>query len=975
MAEINEIKKRSALAGWPMIIGWAAMLIFALHSSTHMVGAGDTWVAMACGRHFLNHGVDTVEPFSANSHKAGPTEQDIENWPAPAKWIADKVGLDTVKYWHPTGWVNQNWMTHVIFYWLTHQSPFADADTFSFNSLVYWKFAIYIITVICVYYIGRLLGVNPALSAVFACFAMFVGRSFFDIRPAGFSNIFVAIFLLTLVLATYRNILYIWLIVPIAAFWCNLHGGYIYMFITLVPFVGLNFLTSISKKRFTSIGLKGVYHATGASIAAFVATIIFNPFHLTNLTHTFVISVSEHAKQWRTVNEWHPAFEWSNPVGTSYPFFVMFILSIGLTISYFATRLLKPKLLKIPKKQQLTQRKNFTTLSNVLGISASIFLFWVTFIAFGFIANDGISFLICAFFSAILLLSVCINVHFIYLTVLVTVLALWGSQAEPAYAGRYIYPFIIMPSYFILHVVYSALTEKIKYKPRNILIVSAAAAASFVLMIVFFNPLKVASPWWSIKSLLQLSHPWYPRYTHNAQPDYTYLPIVLYVLNIGLIGLWFSLPKLRAKLVAIVSTNEQTAKAEPYRLPKIDIALMAIAALTIYMAIRSRRFIPIAAIVACPVIAMLIDQAVRAIAAARNFHKKGMLVVPAMPHRLQVFFIITGLTAVLFFGSWWGTKFKTVYLDPWPTDTKFNSVFMRMTASNAKPFYACQFIRENKLDGKMFNYWTEGGFIAWGQEPDPNTGKTPLQLFMDGRAQAAYEREDYDRWMKIMSGGPDVFSAKTRGTAINYDKAGKWISEKLKRRQVWLILMPTGQFNTPFVKGIEKNQDWRIVFLNEKQRLFVDVTTDKGKKVFGGIFTGKTRYPDDFSENLIKAYHLKLARNEDIAKQSLALAIKAFESNPCHIATKQILFAARFPSLSEKVYRFCKNYIDEFEKSKEQRTKEDGYHDRIVSVMNIAEYLRRVAAKQNNPDLAERYESMISELNQERIQVVANKRW
>ena len=65
--ELGE-RAREAFAGWPMVIGWAAMLVFAFHASTHMVAAGDTWVAMACGRHFVNHGVDTIEPFSANSH-------------------------------------------------------------------------------------------------------------------------------------------------------------------------------------------------------------------------------------------------------------------------------------------------------------------------------------------------------------------------------------------------------------------------------------------------------------------------------------------------------------------------------------------------------------------------------------------------------------------------------------------------------------------------------------------------------------------------------------------------------------------------------------------------------------------------------------------------------------------------------------------------------------------------------------------
>ena len=81
MAESVTPKKCVALSGWPMILAWLAMLIFALHASTHMVAAGDTWVAMACGRHFINHGVDTVEPFSANSHKPGPTEREIKTWP------------------------------------------------------------------------------------------------------------------------------------------------------------------------------------------------------------------------------------------------------------------------------------------------------------------------------------------------------------------------------------------------------------------------------------------------------------------------------------------------------------------------------------------------------------------------------------------------------------------------------------------------------------------------------------------------------------------------------------------------------------------------------------------------------------------------------------------------------------------------------------------------------------------------------
>ena len=62
-----------------IVVGWIGMLVFAFHACTRMVAAGDTWVAMACGRHFINNGVDTVEPFSANSHAAGPSEEDVED--------------------------------------------------------------------------------------------------------------------------------------------------------------------------------------------------------------------------------------------------------------------------------------------------------------------------------------------------------------------------------------------------------------------------------------------------------------------------------------------------------------------------------------------------------------------------------------------------------------------------------------------------------------------------------------------------------------------------------------------------------------------------------------------------------------------------------------------------------------------------------------------------------------------------------
>ena len=256
----SELKKNSFLFGRPMILGWLALIIFAFYACTKILIANDTWFALASGRHHINQGVSadkvTVDPFSANSLKAGPTPEEIATWPKWAQCITNKAGINAVKHWHPTGWINQNWLSDVILYSLTRLSAFNGNQDYAFNSLVYLKFAIYLIVIICIFYTSKILGANSVLAVVFACFAMCVSRPFIDIRPAGFTNMLVAIYMLILVASTYRNVLYIWLVVPLSVFWCNVHGGYIYLFIMLVPFAGFNFLTKNSKKEFVSIGLK-----------------------------------------------------------------------------------------------------------------------------------------------------------------------------------------------------------------------------------------------------------------------------------------------------------------------------------------------------------------------------------------------------------------------------------------------------------------------------------------------------------------------------------------------------------------------------------------------------------------------------------------------------------------------------------------------------------------------------------------------
>jgi len=1079
--------KRRAFTGWPMVIGWIAMLLFALHASTHMVGAGDTWVALACGRHFINHGVDANEPFSANSHRAGPTQEEIKTWPAWAQKLTDKVGLDTVKFWHPTGWVNQNWLTHVTFYWLAYLSPFADGKDWCFNSLVYWKFTIYILTVICVYYTGRVLGANPALSAASACAAMFIGRSFLDIRPAGFSNLLVALFVLLLVLATYRNHLYIWLLVPMTMFWANVHGGYVYVFIMLAPVVVLRLLAMLSKRwtvsvhsiltwlvlylvsyKYTNhepfsaiapsqdkllflvvlltagsvifawrrsvkapsfyayhivallvvfiwlvvrlfpadlsiysaeaasyvdnsrssfftafvaaVGLGAVvtllknrlvattpqalWHTIGAGTAAFVASIVFNPFHLTNLTHTLQISISKNAEGWRNVHEWWPAFRWDNPVGTAFPFMIMLIVGTGLIALWLFSRLLVPKQLKGPKTEMEGQQKHFNVLIRILGFAAAVLICWVVLISFSLVDVSLGGFLLSGLFVGALWAAVFVNVHCIYLIAPLALFALYTADASQGYTGRYIFPFILLPCYVVMHVVGSQLSKKPRYSMVSIFFVLAAAIASLILEMALIDPFKFKEPLWHVKQLWGLQRIWAPACEANLEMTYAYLFPVLYVISAGCVVVWVALPFLRG---LFGSSGEQTEAAEgTFQLPRIDLALIIIAALTAYMAFRSRRFISIVAYVACPTIAMLIQQVLQTSSSAWNFHRRGRLAASGVPLALQRWLTAGAAVVVIGLGVWWVHKFKVIYMDPWPTETKLTSMFIRMTASHAKPFAACQFITANKLRGNMFNYWTEGGFIAWGQEPDPS-GRTPLQLFMDGRAQAAYNYDAYMLWSEIMFGGELVQRARIRKqnlTVDDYVQIGEWLGSKLKQYNVWVVLMPVGQFDTPFVHGLEHNQNWRLVFMNDKEKLYVDITKPEGLEIFKGIEDGTTKYPDESSRNIMMAHNaIVFGKDPEGFTKGLECAIKAFEEEPTRLPLQMIqVFNERYPPLRPQINEFWKRFLDDFLANKEKYLSRDGYYQRAAGALMAIGYLELIAEKENNNEMVRRYEQEKKEL-------------
>ncbi|MBM4104172.1 MAG: hypothetical protein FJ263_09015 [Planctomycetes bacterium] len=744
MAEMNEPEQKASLKKFTAIIVWAGIAVFAFYSSTHMVAAGDTWVALACGRHHANHGVKPVEPFSFNSHKAGPSDEQLKDWPQWTHGIIRTI--------HPTGWINQNWLTHVVFYELVHL--FGSEDNPNYNMLVVWKFALFFATAYVVYAYGRVMGVCPLPAAAASCLAMVVGRTFFDIRPACWSNFFVPLFLLILALAVYKNIRTIWLMVPMVVLWANFHGGYIYVYMMMVPFVGLHLISMMSRNRLVKIPFRNLLTICYAAIASFIAMIIFNPYHLTNLTHTFEISISEHAASWRNVKEWRPAFAFldkglPNGVGDTTVFGAMCILFFAALGVWLVSQKLRPRI-------------------------------------------D------------------------------------FGKKAKPADIER-------------------------GYKE------------------------------------------------------------------------W----------------------------PKIDLPMLAIALLTTYMATQSRRFVAIAGSVACPMIFLLLQQAWDAITARIRYRQGGNLERMTPPVWLQNGALaLYGLFA-LGCGVFWGLEFKKIYLDPWPEDSVYHSVFMRMTASNVKPIDVCKFINANHLSGRMFNYWTEGGAIAFGQKPDPKTGEIPLKLFMDGRAQAAYNHDKFQLWQYIYYGGPAaqrVHQPGKKPSEADYRPMTEWIEQQLGQYGVWVILIPRSELSYSFeqkdylsgyyfTNALRYSGHWKTAYYDSYQLMMVDIRTVQGQRLIDDILSGKAKFPNPVAQDLTLCHLIPEQYSSALAGKLEQAAVDAFHLCPAPITFDTLVNIGTAIKKTAMVVQQVDAYLADFELHIEQYRRQNGYADRLYAAWRAADYL------------------------------------
>lgn len=235
-----------------------------LWAASRAVSSGDLWVALGCGRYILGHGVGRIDPFSFTSP--------------------------------PGSWVNQNWLSHVLFT-LIHRAA-------GLAGLGIWRAAVSVAIVWLAADTAMALGATPLLAMCASIGIALTGRPFFDTRPNLHTVLLAAILLRWLVgIERRRGIRALWPAPALMILWANLHGGFLYGVIA----VGA-----------ATTALVVEYYARGRTAACWpsvqvlpfvtLAAALVSPYFLTNLSHPWEISVGPAAKHWRGVTEWRPPF-------------------------------------------------------------------------------------------------------------------------------------------------------------------------------------------------------------------------------------------------------------------------------------------------------------------------------------------------------------------------------------------------------------------------------------------------------------------------------------------------------------------------------------------------------------------------------------------------------------------------------------------------------------------------------------------
>ncbi len=822
---------------------WLGCMLFvaaaALHSATKVVGGGDTWVAMQNGRYtiggdwakddpgrtlqmkFLDlFGIHMTQkdPFSAASRPLDPESTSIDSSFKRVGMIMDGIFGRSTKDGEPReygpevenfGWINQNWLTHVMFYkmksWFGEEDKAVSKGEFF---IVLYKLLQSMLTALFAYWAGRKLGAHPLAAAFFVGFGILLSRSYVDLRP-NVSTIFFAAILI-FILACWKKghtKTLLWAI-PVMILGSNVHGGFIYFIV------------------------------------------IFWIVFFAHLLHVY-------------------AGKWNYFVVLGGMLAGLILLMTGMSTLNDMLEMFNQRLQASPGSKEISPLRDIVLHVRTLGVLSII----------GFIGC--IALLLIRFRAAFCDCYARLNKRNLWIIGIgAGVITLIPAVFSPFGFENLVHPFIVASG-----VEGDIWRNVVEWRPiwDGTGFGTVSFYLWFLLMFIFIFVI-----WWTLYLLKPL----------NRQPHQP--------------------RKKKSK------TQQPTATAEiPW--PKIDLAWLGIMAITLLMSIKSRRFVFLGGVVLAPFMAAMVQDiyymACQLFKTNRVFSAWARM---AGFYAGIVSFGAAGVMFVIFSLAMWNLYYKP------HMDGEEKTVFRRMVGINDQPEQAMPFFDDNQLTGVVFNEWTNGGFLAFAQTPDEQTGEPACKVFMDGRSQAAYTVRHFLYW-KTLNGLPQyrlrnssegIFNqieaeAKKMGVSSSslrfYDglflyvyqnrinprstvseqrldhyenlmryallKSPELYDDILKRENISVAVLTLGRSGSTLAPHFMSSSNWLQVYLDNTHVFFLRRDARENQEMLS-TSPEDWVYPDDFSRNFSLGFLYVRDSRPEIAKKGLGYLMKIEDYAP-----------------------------------------------------------------------------------------------
>jgi hypothetical protein len=361
------------------------------------------------------------------------------------------------------------------------------------------------------------------------------------------------------------------------------------------------------------------------------------------------------------------------------------------------------------------------------------------------------------------------------------------------------------------------------------------------------------------------------------------------------------------------------------------------------LAVASARFVPLACVTAAPFLAVWLHSA------WTEFVRSS---VPRRQRAVEMAADGVLALAVVAAAAVFGVRAAATYIAPWPQDAVRYGLFDRMTHAHQRPWGACAFLAANGVRGRMWNYWDEGGFLASCQQPDPATGAPPVAIFIDGRAQAAYDVGALASYLDLLNGpGRSAALGEKADQVADLEALRAWTAPRLRELGVGIALVPATRQRTAFARAVAGLPGWQLAYADAEHTLFVDDHDTQGRDLLTRLEAGTARFPDAASAKLTAALRLLAVPSRERALQAVQLASDSYRAQPTSIAVLCVARAGRSPAAREAAGRFCREVAEEFVANQGRHREHPGYAKRLDAALVALEYLAAEAKRTGHREM------------------------